>query len=119
MRDVRLLDGCDLFRCEANGNGRGGILQMIRLCGSHNGRGDRRLGKQPGKRKLRTGNATLFTELTEPIDDLAVGLFGLGVEEFRESICLRAQSVFTLPRPGEAATCQRTPGNHADAFGLT
>jgi len=53
------------------------IGKMIRLGSAHNRRSEKRFAEHPGRRKLSAGNATLFGELTEPVDHFTVCFFRL------------------------------------------
>jgi hypothetical protein len=53
MRLVRLLKSSDLFGTQVQRERCYGVLEMVRLGGADNWRGDPRLAEQPGKRDLR------------------------------------------------------------------
>ena len=77
MGDVGLFERCDFFFREADGERCDGVVEMMRLAGSHNRRSHGRLRQQPRKGDLGAGKGALLRNLSETIDNLVVGFFGV------------------------------------------
>src|ERR1700693_1180198 len=91
---------------------------MTRLGSAHNRRSDKRFAEHPGKRKLSAGNATLFGELTEPVDHFTVCFFRLRIQHLPKLIRLEAFCALGLPRACQTSTRERTPWKYTNALGL-
>src|SRR5258707_870676 len=91
---------------------------MVWLSSAHNGRGDDRLAEYPGKRELSTGNATLFGDLSQTVDDFMVGFLGLRIHGLAEHVSLEAFGAFGLPRASQASAGEWTPRDDTDTFRL-
>ena len=82
MRRIGLLERRNLFRRQAERERCYGVLKMMRLGCANNGRGDP-LAEQPDESKLRSGNATLFCDLTQAVHNFTVSFFALQISENR------------------------------------
>src|ERR1700734_3848603 len=91
---------------------------MIRFGSAHNRRSDKPFAEHPGKRKLSARNATLFGELTEPVDHFTVCFFGLRVQRLAKLIRLEAFCALGLPRACQTSTRERTPWKYPNALRL-
>src|ERR1019366_6329084 len=118
MRSIGLLERSNLFGRKPQRERCGGIRKMVRLRSPDNWRRDCRLAEHPGKRYLSAGSATLLGDPPHAVDDCVVKLFGLRVHAFPELVGFIAFGAFGLPGAGQAATCEGTPGDDADTFGL-
>src|SRR6266481_1283484 len=87
---------------------------MIQLGSAHNRRSDERFAEHPGKRKLSAGNATLFGELTKPLDHLTVCFFRLRIHRLAELIRLETFRALGLPRASQSSTRERTPRKYTN-----
>src|ERR1019366_6192618 len=90
---------------------------MMWLGCANNGR-SHRLAEHPGESKLRAGNATLFCDLTQAVQNFTVSFFALRVHALPELVRFVAFGGFVLPWTSQAATRQRAPGNYADTLRL-
>ena len=79
---------------------------MMRLGGPDDWRGDKRLAEHPSQCDLGGRKASSFSDLSQPVDNLAVTLFRAGVHAVAELIGLGALGAFGLPGAGQAATGQ-------------
>ena len=112
VRRVRFFERCNLFGCKPQRQCGYRIGKMVRLGGAHNRRSDEWFAEHPGERKLSAGNAALFGEFTEPVDDFMVRFFRLRIQRLAELIRLEAFCALGLPRARQAPTRPRASGLH-------
>jgi MFS family permease len=118
MRHVRLLQRLHLRGRQLQGQGRHSIFEMMRLRRPHDRSRHRRLPQQPGQRHLGPRHPARSRHLAHPVHDSAVSVLRLSVERLAVHVGLRAlRAERFLPRSGQPAARQRTPGNHADPLG--
>src|ERR1700735_639354 len=91
---------------------------MVWLGGTDDRGGNVGLAEHPCEGDGGVGDAALASDLADTIDYFLVGIFGLGVDGFRELVGFVALGVLRLPGAGETASGKRTPRDNANAFGL-
>src|SRR5262245_50219395 len=106
MRRVRLLEPCDLLGREHEVDRGDRVVEVVRLGGADDRRGDAGLRQHPRRRHLGHRYAALRCDLADPLDDRAIRR--LRVEALREGVALRARRRL-VPRPRQLAPRERAP----------
>src|SRR5580700_11134068 len=78
VRDVRLLQGCDLLSRKLDFDRGNSVVEMVQLGGADDRCGNHRLRQEPRERNLCAWDATGFGHLGDAISDFLVGFPRLG-----------------------------------------